>query len=524
MTGFDITSLLNQKSKGAVAKETNAQEEKENSFEIVLIDAEDLMPSKDNFYTTEDINELADAIELLGGIKQNLVVKPKAHGKHEVIAGHRRRLAALKLIAEGKEEYRYVPCRIEAESDVIKDKLSLILTNATARQLSDWERVQQAKELKEILTEYKKTLDAEIKEAIKAGDYCQGCKFHCADSCQCEEMSEESRATYMATKGVDCPCYERKKIGRIREIVAERLNMSTTQIGRMEAIDNNLSTEFKQELEKGNIGISTAHELSRLSEEEQADAYKQYEDKGELHIKDVKQEQKEEITDEQAEQAQLAITHALKGEASRAVFKAKDTAGIEKALRKHFEGAYSGSKIELEGGKYFIYRFSDEGMTLIDENWKNFLIAYADLAEIVELMIENDMLDCDSTPEEDESTDADTAAGEAEEGGDFMNQPGEVDDAEEEKDEELPGQQDLTHFLEYVPEPTEKGLGFPEYLSRKYGIAQYNMIQKVVRDTILLEMEGKDTVCLKECESRIANAISVWVLEKTQEYQSYLQN
>ena len=147
-------------------------------------------------------------------------------------------------------------------------------------------------------------------------------------------MSEEDKATYLEAKGVNCPCYEREKMGRIREIVAEYLNTSTTQIGRMEAIDNNLSPEFKQELEKGNIGISTAHELSRLSEEDQANAYKQYEDKGELHIKDVKQEQKEEITDEQAEQAQLAITHALKGEANRAVFKAKDTAGIEKALRK----------------------------------------------------------------------------------------------------------------------------------------------------------------------------------------------
>ena len=59
----------------------------------------------------------------------------------------------------------------------------------------------------------------------------------------------------------------------------------------MEAIDNNLSPKFKKELEKGNIGISTAHELSRLDEEEQAKAYQQYEEKGEMHIKDLKKEQ-----------------------------------------------------------------------------------------------------------------------------------------------------------------------------------------------------------------------------------------
>lgn len=81
-----------------------------------------------------------------------------------------------------KEEYRKVPCLIKKESDTIKDKLSLIFTNATARQLTDWEKVQQAKELKEILTEYKKALQEENK---------------------------------------DKPKEEREKMGRIRDIVAQ---------------------------------------------------------------------------------------------------------------------------------------------------------------------------------------------------------------------------------------------------------------------------------------------------------------
>ena len=174
MAGFDLNSLLNGKSKGAAGQKQETAvagpgpaEGQESSFEVVMLDVEDLMPSKDNFYTTEGINELADAIELSGGIEQNLVVKPEAHGKYEVIAGHRRRLAALKLIGEGKEEYRKVPCRIKHESDTIKDKLSLILTNATARELTDWEKVQQAKQLKELLTEYKKALAEENKDKPK---------------------------------------------------------------------------------------------------------------------------------------------------------------------------------------------------------------------------------------------------------------------------------------------------------------------------------------------------------------------
>ena len=344
MAGFDLNSLLNGKSKGAAGQKQETAvagqgpaEGQESSFEVTMLDVEDLMPSKDNFYTTEGINELADAIELAGGIEQNLVVKPEAHGKYEVIAGHRRRLAALKLIGEGKEEYRKVPCRIKHESDTIKDKLSLILTNATARELTDWEKVQQAKQLKELLTEYKKAL------------------------------AEENK---------DKPKEERVRMGRIREIVAQMLNTSTTQIGRMEAIENNLSTEFKQELEKGNIGISTAHELSRLDGEGQAKAYQQYEEKGEMHIKDVKQEQKAEITDEQVERVQMAITDAIKGEANRDIFKVKDSLeGIEKMLRKHFERTFKGSKINLEDGRHFVYRFAAEGITIINEEWQNYLIA-----------------------------------------------------------------------------------------------------------------------------------------------------
>mgnify|MGYP003097939852 CR=1 FL=1 len=168
MAGFNINDLLNAKSKGA-AVQAEGPAEQEQEFKVTMLDVEDLMPSKDNFYSTENIDELAMSIELVGHIEQNLVVKPEAHGKYEVVAGHRRRLAALKLVQEGKEEYRKVPCLIKKESDTIKDKLSLIFTNATARQLTDWEKVQQAKELKEILTEYKRARISRKRKGRKWG-------------------------------------------------------------------------------------------------------------------------------------------------------------------------------------------------------------------------------------------------------------------------------------------------------------------------------------------------------------------
>ncbi len=482
--GFDLNSLLNTKSKGAAVQVQGPAQEAENAFSVVMLDVEDLMPSKDNFYSTENIDELAAAIELSGCIEQNLVVKPEAHGKYEVIAGHRRRLAALKLVEEGKEEYRKVPCRIKKESDEIRDRLSLIFTNATARQLTDWEKVKQAEELKEVLTQYKKALQEENK---------------------------------------DKPKEERERIGRIREIVAQMLNTSTTQIGRMEAISNNLSQDFKEELEKGNINISTAHELSRLDEEGQQKAYEQYEEKGELHIKDVKPEEKEEITDEQAEKAQEAIKDAIKGEVNKAVFKVKDNvAAVERVLRKHFSKSFQGKK--FDGGKY-IYRFQPDGMTIIDTvQWGNFLISYSDLAEIIVFMIEDSQLSYDDTPEEvqEEETGEETEEETAEE----VDVPQEAEpEGLEEESEPLPGQQDMSDYPEYVPEPQEKGLDFTKWIKEKYGMAQYTLIGKEVRAVIASELEANKgkPLCPAEWENRITNALSVWIMKKTAEYQQYLQ-
>lgn len=482
--GFDLNSLLNAKSKGAAVQAAGPAKEEENTFSVVMLDVEDLMPGRDNFYSTENIDELAAAIELSGCIEQNLVVKPQVHGKYEVIAGHRRRLAALKLAADGREEYRKVPCLIRKESDEIRDRLSMIFTNATARQLTDWEKVRQAEQLKEVLTQYKKALQEENK---------------------------------------DKPKEERQRTGRIREIVAQMLHTSTTQVGRMEAISSHLSQDFKEELEKGNINISTAHELSRLDEEGQKKAYEQYEEKGGLHIKDVKREEKEEITDEQAEKAQDAIKDAIRGEVNRAVFKVKDNvAAVERVLRKHFSRSFQGKK--SDGGKY-IYRFQPDGLTIIDTTeWGNFLISYSDLAEIIVFMIGDNQLFYDGTTKEvqEEETGEETTG---ETAGAVKETQAAVRELCEKENIQLPGQMDMSGYPEYVPEPQEKGLDFTKWIQKKYGMAQYTLIGKEVRAVIASELEANkgNLPCPAEWENRLTDALSAWVMRRTKEYQRYLQ-
>ena len=73
MAGFNINDLLNAKSKGA-AVQAEGPVEQEQEFKVTMLDVEDLMPSKDNFYSTENIYVLAISIELFGHIEQNLVL------------------------------------------------------------------------------------------------------------------------------------------------------------------------------------------------------------------------------------------------------------------------------------------------------------------------------------------------------------------------------------------------------------------------------------------------------------------
>lgn len=243
MAKFDLTNLLNNTSKENVQSARN-----DSLFETKMIDVEKLVESEDNFYATNDVEELARSIELLGGIEQNLIVEDTGDGKYKVIAGHRRRKAVLQLLAEGKEEYRKVPCRVRAGSEGTLNDLRLILTNSTARQLTDFEKVKQVQTLKQLLQQYK------------------------------EQLAEENK---------DKPKEEQIRIGRIRDCIAELLDISPSQVGRMERIDKNLSDEFKEELKDGNINMSTAVSISVKTEKEQAEIYEEYKKIGEIHIKDV---------------------------------------------------------------------------------------------------------------------------------------------------------------------------------------------------------------------------------------------
>lgn len=239
MGKFNLNQLLNGASKNGTA---DSEESRRPPLKVIPIKLDKLTPSKNNFYTVDNVDELKTSIEIFG-VLQNLTVKPLDNGMYEIISGHRRYKACTELVAEGKTEFEYVPCGIQSERDEIKENIILIMANSTTRELSDYEKMKQAEELRKNF------------EILK--------------------------------KRENLP-------GRVRDLVADALNTSATQIGRLNAIDNNLSPEFKEEFKDGKIGVSAAYELSGMSKEKQAAAFEEYKEKGGVSTNEVKEQKRQE--------------------------------------------------------------------------------------------------------------------------------------------------------------------------------------------------------------------------------------
>lgn len=270
---FDIMSL--NRNRGAVQQKSKADEQAGRGI-LKYIDVGDLVPSENNFYSMPAIEELARLIELAGGVKQPGLVVPMGGGKYKLLAGHRRRLASIFLVEQGKKEYQQMPCMVEeikqeeagtpeeqAEADElreIEEEILLIATNGQ-REKTDWDKVQEATRLRGLLERKRKF---------------------------------------------------RKVPGKTRELIAKELGTTPAQVGRYESISKRLLPDFKEEMQAGKMGISVAYELSVLSEGAQKAAFAEYMEKGTLSIEDVKRRKQEEeakqptpgqITMEEAEQA-----------------------------------------------------------------------------------------------------------------------------------------------------------------------------------------------------------------------------
>ena len=197
-----------------------------------MIDVEDLILSRDNFYRVDD--GLKRSVEIVG-ILQPLLVSGPENGKYRVIAGHRRRLAVLSLVKEGNESRRYVPCIYKREE--VGDRLALIMANRF-RDKSDWERMREIVEAEELAREWKREHGLE---------------------------------------------------GRSRDMLAQIMGMSQAQIGRYKAIYNHLDQGLMEAFREGSLSFSVASELCGLPAEWQRRAERLMKVNGVLTLQEIRE-------------------------------------------------------------------------------------------------------------------------------------------------------------------------------------------------------------------------------------------
>lgn len=237
---FNLTELLNQRSKEvAEPMQQGQQSEAVTPQEGVsgTADIYDLIPSKGNFYSVEDVQDLKQSIELLGVLQPLLVTDEEEDGKRRIIAGHRRRLAVMQLVDEGKERFRRVPILIKPKENAIIDRLALIMANRF-REKTDWERMTEALETEKLVLELKGSMNIP---------------------------------------------------GRTRDLLAEIIETSPAQLGRYKAIYNNIIPELMAEFKANRIVVSVIYEASGLPEDYQKQAAEIFRENEVLTLADVKQ-------------------------------------------------------------------------------------------------------------------------------------------------------------------------------------------------------------------------------------------
>ncbi len=205
--------MLNQVSQNV--KKANELEAK-NNFRVQYIDIKDIERNRKNFYEIVNVDELAEDIREWG-LRHNLEVR-KVEDKYEIISGERRFTALSKLVEEGHKEFSLVPCKVVNLND-LDAEICLIQANAQTRELTEIEKLEQVKRLTELYKTKKKN-------------------------------------------GEKVP-------GKIREIIANDLKLSSTQVGRYERINKNLIPELSDILKSGGLTIANASEFASLSEENQ---------------------------------------------------------------------------------------------------------------------------------------------------------------------------------------------------------------------------------------------------------------
>lgn len=137
-------------------------------MEVKMLPISYIMPNPDNkkIYIVGDVSGLKDDIRE-NGVRQPLEVIRWANG-YKLIGGERRLTACKQLADEGDKRFESLPCIIVESKGELDDKIALITANATARDLTDGERLAQYEALKEALAHKKRDgkLEGKVRDEV----------------------------------------------------------------------------------------------------------------------------------------------------------------------------------------------------------------------------------------------------------------------------------------------------------------------------------------------------------------------
>lgn len=216
--GFDLADVL----KDVSEMDTFLPENREQ-IEYIDIDMIDSDPN--NFYEISAIDELASNIETIG-LQQPLRVRENPQDPTHVIiiSGHRRRAAMAKLVEDGREDLREIPCIREGSTgSYALQELKVIYANSDTRRMSSADISKQAERIERLLYQLK-------------------------------------------NEGYEFP-------GRMRDHVAEVCKVSKTKLARLKVIREQLHECWKPHYEKNEIAESVSYALAQLSLEFQGLIY-----------------------------------------------------------------------------------------------------------------------------------------------------------------------------------------------------------------------------------------------------------
>lgn len=158
-----LNSLMNAQSQTATPAGQQMQ--------VVMIPSRNIIPNPDNdeIYTIGNMDGLKGDIQQ-HGLRQPLEVIPVEGepDRYMLISGHRRWAACGILSACGESRFDALPCLIRESHGELDDRIALITANATARDLTDGERLAQYEALKDALTKKKAAgqLEGKVRDEV----------------------------------------------------------------------------------------------------------------------------------------------------------------------------------------------------------------------------------------------------------------------------------------------------------------------------------------------------------------------